>query len=188
MDRYYYLTNAIAEKDCDDFLNQYSNNKFEEAKTGGENTPMEGPQRTYSDYRKSEVQWLPPNNAIVRAIWSYVIEINMNHFKANLTGYDGVQFTKYKSNGGNYKWHRDFMYEDKTPQRKLSAMLQLCKPEDYKGGSLQLFNGVKEPEELPIKNQGSLIVFKSEEWHQVTPVVEGTRYSIVMWANGPAYA
>ena len=182
MDRYYYLTNAIAEKDCDDFLNEYSKNEFKEAELG-DNTPNEE-----REHRKSEVQWLPPNTAIVRAIWSYVIEINMNHFKANLTGYDGVQFTKYKSNGGNYKWHRDFMYEDKTPQRKLSAMLQLCKPEDYKGGSLQLFNGVKEPEELPIKNQGSLIVFKSEEWHQVTPVVEGTRYSIVMWANGPAYA
>tara|TARA_Y100001947_G_C10256859_1_gene268287 strand:- start:157 stop:708 length:552 start_codon:yes stop_codon:yes gene_type:complete len=182
VDRYYYLTNAIAEKDCDNFLSQYSNNKFEEAKTGDTATREE--QR---EYRQSEVQWLQPNNVIVRAIWSYVIDINTQHFKVNLTGYEGVQFTKYKANGDNYKWHKDTLEKHDKTQRKLSVVVQLSKPEDYKGGELQLFNGMKEPEELPIKNQGSLIVFKSEEWHQVTPVVEGTRYSIVMWVNGPAY-
>jgi len=180
--RYFYLTNAIAEKDCDNFLSQYSKNKFEEGKTADNSTKEER-----REYRQSEVQWLQPNNVIVRAIWSYVIDINVNNFKVNLTGYEGVQFTKYKANGDNYKWHQDVLDKDDKTQRKLSVVVQLSKPEDYKGGELQLFNGVKEPEELPIKNQGSLIVFRSEEWHQVTPVVEGTRYSIVMWVNGPAY-
>ncbi len=185
MDRYYYLTNAISEKDCDDFLSQYSKNEFKEAELGKDIS-----KRLQKDYRQSEVQWLDVNNILVRAVWSYITEINVNYFKANLGGYEKGQFTKYNSNGDNYKWHRDHLYEEAgitQPQRKLSAMLQLSKPEDYKGGELQLFNGIAEPEELPIKKQGSLIVFRSEEWHQVTPVVEGTRYSLVMWANGPAY-
>ena len=41
MDRYYYLTNAISEKDCDDFLNEYSKNEFKEAYVEYVETPPE---------------------------------------------------------------------------------------------------------------------------------------------------
>ena len=61
----------------------------------------------------------------------------------------------------------------------------LSKPEDYKGCELQLFNGESEPEELPIKKQGSLIMFKADEWHRVTKLTECARYSLVMWITGP---
>jgi len=179
--KYYYVEDAIPEKDCDDFLNYHSKNKFAGAKLG-DGASKEAQEK----HRQSEVQWLPPNNVMVRAVWSYVKELNEHHFKANLTGYGHVQFPKYESNGDNYKWHKDSNYTNDKIQRKLSTVLQLSKPEDYKGGEVQLFNGIHEPDKLP-RTQGSLVIFKSEEWHQVTPVVKGTRYSIVMWALGPAY-
>ena len=32
--------------------------------------------------------------------------------------------------------------------------------------------------------KGSIIIFPSFNWHQVTPVTRGTRYSLVMWNLG----
>ena len=66
----------------------------------------------------------------------------------------------------------------------MSASVQLSKPEDYTGGALQLFNGTIDPEVLPIQNQGSIIVFRSLEWHRVTELTKGVRYSLVFWAGG----
>jgi PKHD-type hydroxylase len=108
--------------------------------------------------------------------------MNQN-FQLNLTGYEKAQLTKYDDDCF-YEWHTDAFNDDNMPTRKLSAILQLSKPEDYKGCELQLFNGTKEPEELPIKNQGSVIVFKSDEWHRVSKLTDGVRYSVVMWATG----
>ena len=33
--------------------------------------------------------------------------------------------------------------------------------------------------------QGSVIVFDSRDWHRVTPITKGIRYSIVCWTKGP---
>ena len=62
--------------------------------------------------------------------------------------------------------------------------MQLSKSENYKGSELKLFSGPLDEEDLPIGEQGDIIVFRSEEWHKVTPLIDGTRYSIVMWAIG----
>ena len=37
------------------------------------------------------------------------------------------------------------------------------------------------------KNKGSVIVFPSFNWHQVSPVTKGTRYSLVIWCCGKPY-
>jgi PKHD-type hydroxylase len=179
--RYYYVDNALSEKDCDDFIANYKDVEFTKGKTDD---------NVLKDNRKANVHWLGVSNILTRAVWSYILEINSNSFWVNLSGYRPAQLTKY-DNKGVYEWHRDNGTTDPNglgqdgSVRKLSAVLQLSKPENYKGCELQLFNGIEEPEELPIKNQGSLIIFKSEEWHRVTELTEGTRYSLVMWAHGP---
>ena len=38
-----------------------------------------------------------------------------------------------------------------------------------------------------IRPQGSMIVFPSYTYHCVTPVTKGTRYSLVLWANGEPF-
>jgi hypothetical protein len=38
-----------------------------------------------------------------------------------------------------------------------------------------------------IRDQGSVIVFDSRDWHRVTPCTKGTRYSIVCWTVGPNF-
>ena len=38
-----------------------------------------------------------------------------------------------------------------------------------------------------IKSVGTVIVFDSRDWHRVTPVTKGVRYSIVCWTVGPNF-
>ena len=179
MHRYYYRDKAISKKDCDEFIDKYKDAEFNE----GLIDPNDPKNNEKLAYRKAKVHWLGNNDLLVRTLWSYVLEMNQNFWQLNLDGYQPVQLTKY-DDGCYYEWHTDELYKDDTT-RKLSAVLQLSKPEDYTGCELQLFNGAGEPEELPIKKQGSLIVFKSNEWHRVTKLTEGTRYSLVMWITGP---
>ena len=49
----------------------------------------------------------------------------------------------------------------------------------------QLYNGENKPDDIPIKEQGSIIVYRSNEWHRITPLIKVTRYSLVYWAVCP---
>ena len=71
--------------------------------------------------------------------------------------------------------------------RKLSTIVQLSNPDDYEGGEFQFFNGEEEPEDLKIKSQGSVIVFDSLDWHRLTPITSGVRYSLTQWSQGPKF-
>tara|TARA_Y100001963_G_scaffold107309_2_gene148364 strand:+ start:2226 stop:3134 length:909 start_codon:yes stop_codon:yes gene_type:complete len=76
--------------------------------------------------------------------------------------------------------------------RKISMTLNLTEPSDYKGGNLKFDFGphagrgrFKTCQE--IRPRGSMIVFPSFIHHQVTPVTEGTRYSLVVWSLGKPF-
>ncbi len=73
--------------------------------------------------------------------------------------------------------------------RKLSMTINLNSPGDYEGGNLKFdygphVHGERYHECVEIRPQGSVIVFPSYMYHQVTPVTKGTRYSLVLWALG----
>ena len=115
--------------------------------------------------------------------------------------FQSIQFTKYKTKQF-YDWHRDTgptPYD--TPDnlnthnkiRKLSGVIQLTNPLDYKGGNFEIQSRlykdskiVTETEQF-FKPRGSIIVFPSHLWHRVKPVTEGTRYSLVIWALGQPF-
>lgn len=76
--------------------------------------------------------------------------------------------------------------------RKLSMTVNLVPEGSYKGGNLKFDFGPHAARErfhecTEIRPQGSLIVFPSFVHHQVTPVTEGTRYSLVMWSLGKPF-
>ena len=76
--------------------------------------------------------------------------------------------------------------------RKLSMTLNLNKPGEYDGGNLKFdfgphAGGKRFHECTEIRPQGSLIVFPSFVYHQVTPVTRGTRYSLVLWSLGEPF-
>jgi len=76
--------------------------------------------------------------------------------------------------------------------RKLSMTINLNKPGEYEGGNLKFDFGPHAPgnrfhECTEIRPQGSIIIFPSYVYHQVTPVTSGTRYSLVLWTLGQPF-
>ena len=77
--------------------------------------------------------------------------------------------------------------------RKISVTVNLSDPNDYDGGDLWL---TKLPQDSSLneletftnpnfRDKGAVVVFPSWIRHRVTPVTRGTRYSAVVWFNGP---
>jgi hypothetical protein len=76
--------------------------------------------------------------------------------------------------------------------RKLSMTVNLTDPDEYSGGEFQIDRGPHYSEDRyynveEIKPRGSIIVFPSFVYHQVTPVTKGERKSLVMWTLGPKW-
>lgn len=72
--------------------------------------------------------------------------------------------------------------------RKLSVTVSLNDPKEYRGGNLRFDLGPHRKDRYhtckEIRPQGSIVVFPSHLYHQVTPVTKGTRYSLVAWNLG----
>jgi len=76
--------------------------------------------------------------------------------------------------------------------RKLSMTINLNEPGEYDGGNLKFdfgphAAGKRFHECVEIRPQGSIIVFPSFTYHQVTPITRGTRYSLVLWSLGQPF-
>lgn len=76
--------------------------------------------------------------------------------------------------------------------RKLSVTINLSPPGSYTGGNLKFdygphADGNRFHECEEIRPQGSMIIFPSFIDHTVTPISEGTRYSLVLWNLGDPF-
>jgi len=156
--------------------------------------------------RKTDIAFVEPDgqeeNKVNEVAWEYLNMANTRQFNFKIDSYQAVQFARYRD-GGHYNWHRDVNEHALVPNgesRKLSLTFALTDPAEYEGGELQFFNGERpmddiklsdggiiKGEQVPeeIRAQGSIIVFDSRDFHRVTPVTKGTRYSIVCWSVGP---
>lgn len=85
----------------------------------------------------------------------------------------------------------DDEWENKV--RKLSVTINLSHDKSYEGGNLKFDLGPHQAKNkryiecTEIRPRGSMIVFPSFNYHQVTPVTKGTRYSLVMWFLGKPF-
>lgn len=69
--------------------------------------------------------------------------------------------------------------------RKLSLVCQLSDPSEYEGGEFQINPGGSIL--VPERTKGTVIIFPSYLVHRVAPVTKGTRRSLVLWVEGPAF-
>ena len=163
--------------------------------------------------RKTDIAFVEPNtmqedNKVNEIAWEYLNTANNRMFNYKIDSFQAVQFARYRD-GGHYDWHRDVNENTLVPNgesRKLSLTFSLTDPDKYEGCELQFFTGGSphhdillsdgeenfrtiKGEQVPeeIRAQGSIIVFDSRDWHRVTPVTKGTRYSIVCWSVGPNF-
>jgi PKHD-type hydroxylase len=143
------------------------------------------------DIRDSDVAWVTYEED---SRWIYdrlawlSRTINGQFYKFDLYGFnEPLQFTVYEGdNEGHYTWHVDSGITDSAaPPRKLSLVLQLSDPEDYEGGSLEVYTSSK-PQQVA-KQKGLITAFPSYTLHRVTPVTSGIRKTIVVWVSGPSF-
>ena len=122
---------------------------------------------------------------IFRRITDAVLSLNNQFWKFDLTVIEGLQFTRYQSPGQYYGPHCDTLFQSVGTMRKLSFSVQLTDPDQYQGGDL-LFHYGAEPVQAP-RDVGTILFFPSWMLHEVTPVTQGTRHSLVGWVHGPNF-
>ena len=114
---------------------------------------------------------------------------------------EASQFTIYEK-GHYYGWHTDqgrdpLKHESKNingKTRKLSLTLQLTDKTEYEGGDFQ-FKWIQDDKKdlLNIitiddaKDIGTIIIFPSFIYHQILPVTQGKRESLVNWSVGEKF-
>ena len=138
--------------------------------------------------RRSELNWLkkdPECAWVFERLAHVAASLNAEYFGFELTGFgEPIQLTNYhEARQGTYVWHQDF--GSSGISRKLSMVLQLSDPSEYEGGELQILTK-REPTSMQ-KKRGLITVFPAWTLHQVTPVVKGTRQTLVAWISGPAF-
>ena len=142
------------------------------------------------DIRKNKISWLEVNEEskdLYIKISNIVQHLNERFYKYDLTEMEDLQYAEYHSDTlGHYTTHSDDGYKYNL-FRKLSLSIQLSDESEYKGGELVFHRfSTKHPEVAP-KTKGTLILFPSYVLHEVTPVTEGLRKSLVSWVVGPRF-
>lgn len=117
------------------------------------------------------------------------------HFNLAINGCQTPDFLVYKA-GDFFRPHKDVNDDPECPdelkRRRVSAVIFLngqaeeTEPDSYRGGSLTLYGLVddqrwKEYGFQLVGEEGLLIAFPSDVYHQVSVVTEGERYTIVTW-------
>jgi len=173
-----YWDKAFSKEECERIIEIGNSKTKKQATIKNENS---------GKIRKSEIAWLYPSPELdwaYRRMTDIITSLNDRFFQFDLFGAtEGFQFTKYTAPGGKYGRHIDSAYG--IPVRKLSFTLQLSEPEAYKGGELCLY--LSEKPEVMKKDQGYVALFPSYVLHEVKPVTEGTRYSLVSWITGKPF-
>lgn len=114
-----------------------------------------------------------------------LVQISQMNFHCTPVGVDPIQFASYKPND-YYKFHIDSSVE---MPRSMSASVLLSSPLDFKNGDLcfrdleSIDEQEKKPNGVPIPlQQGEIAVFPSLLMHQILPITEGIRHSLVLWS------
>ena len=174
-----YYTDTFTPKECDKIIKLGNKSKLIKGETGN---------LVQSDtIRNSNIRFLSPDKNsswIFERLTNTTEHINKQFFNFDLQGFgENLQFTKYEAPTGHYSFHTDSSIGLKI--RKLSLVIQLTDETDYVGGDLEIKLG---DDEIKLhRTRGTLLCFPSYVLHRVTPVTEGTRYSLVAWVTGPQF-
>lgn len=182
---YYWFEKGFSPEELAEIEKLVANIDFVRAQTQAEDNGL-----TETEYRKSNVKWLPMTETykwIYDKIGDMAYEANQNLYHFDLHSMpEQIQYTEYYDyEKGHYDWHMDTGYGNLS-QRKISVTVQLSDTHEYEGGDLQLWPGGTYPLIAP-RGKGNVVIFPSFMMHRVTPVTRGTRKSFVLWLGGGHY-
>lgn len=142
-----------------------------------------------SDLRRADLAWvddLPDAGWIMDRMVRVAGDANRVFGFALDDFAESAQIARYRAEGrGHFDWHSDIGAGAMAARRKLTIVVQLSDPADYAGGKLEL-----QPSgavQVADGAQGTATIFPSFVRHRVTPVTQGTRWSLTLWAHGPAF-
>jgi len=117
--------------------------------------------------------------------------LNINRLKFGFTLYpllnskNCLYHTYDSKDKGQYNWHIDGSKDEDNFDIKLTALINLSEKK-FEGGDLKLFVG-KVTKVNEFKNSGSMIIFKSNILHKVSPVIKGKRNTLTILLEGPRF-
>ena len=140
--------------------------------------------------RRAELAWLDERAGagwVMERIIALVARANRESFDFALTDFaESPQVARYGAErAGHFGWHSDIGAGAVAARRKLTMVVQLSAPGDYEGGRLEVWpdGHVREA----ALTRGAATLFPSFVLHRVTPVTAGERWSLTIWAHGPAF-
>ncbi len=155
--------------------------------------------------RNSTVSWLGLETDtawLFDALGTIVRDTNARLWNWTLSGPESMQYTRYGPEQ-YYTWHADQRRRPYPPDdrrwpgltRKLSAIVSLSNSADFEGGDFLLEIPDAPPDQpdrrlktlVEIRNMGSVLVFPSFLYHQVSTVTAGHRRTLVAWFLGPPF-
>lgn len=161
--------------------------KSDESKIIDEMKGDEGKKLTFIElYKTPCVDW------IYKKLTDAVNAANKTNFKFDMpiskSVVENIYINKYDAGEDSFRgWHVDGFLSDNPAYmtRKLTIVVQLSDTNDYTGADLQ-FVEYHNPK-VDVKQQGSAVVFPSFEWHKISKVDTGVRYSMVLFLHGTPF-
>ena len=200
-DYYWYFESALPHNICDQIIERGKQEQLSKALIGNiTKGNIKNNLKKLNKTRNSNVAFIN-DQWIYNEILPFVNEANKKSgWNFELDWAESCQFTVYKKNQF-YDWHcdsfRDPYGKDRDKNhigkiRKLSVTVSLNDSKEYKGGTLEFQPRDDTDPNITVQcneilEKGSIVVFPSYVWHRVTPVTEGTRYSLVIWNLGKPF-
>lgn len=145
----------------------------------------EGGEITNHGFRSTTIRFVPNDHWFGEILFNFAKEANTQcGWNYDISGHEAVQYGEYGP-GQHYNWHMDYFTLGTLPvDRKVSISCLMCEPDSFTGGELrlQLYQDY-----TPVLEKGTMIAFPSIIYHCVEPVLTGTRFSSVIWTNGPKF-
>ena len=170
------VASLFSPEECDAIKEIGERRKYQKGTTGASAGAIPDPAVRDSDvcwlHQDGETQW------IYNRLMEMVDVANKQKYQVHLMNVESLQLTRYGEKQ-HYDWHMDCGVGHVS--RKLSCTVALDPPDSYEGGKLDIMNFNQQFGEVP---QGTAIVFPSFCMHRVSPVLDGTRHSLVSWFVG----
>ena len=148
--------------------------------------------KTADNIRATQVAWVPRNapfEELYLRMEAVVLRLNADLFRFDLTGLTPMQFAIYRQDeGGYFDWHSDYGRDAANPAqepRKITLSLQLSHGDAYDGCRLEARSAY--PLDVAPRERGTLVAFRANTLHRVTPITRGVRKSLVTWVAGPEF-
>ena len=175
IDNYYIIENVITDDQINQLVNWFESIESTTTVThGGDwDTSSTSIVRLECPYRTKSVIGVPYDT------FPFIQEIFTNMFATVIDSEFSLEGPPYLARydvGDRHGTHVD--KNDKWPNRHWLASIQLSDPDSYQGGDLYVDRGNGDFTVSAPRNKGYGIIYSGDLLHLVSPIIEGSRYSL----------